>query len=67
MDLSTRFRTRRELAIEARLGMPLPEWIDAGRKDGRSWRTLARQVRFLTGQPVTAQTLHNWFGETEQP
>lgn len=51
--------------LEHRLGHPLAEWVAAGRRDGRSWRVLAAQVTRLTGQPVTHQSLRNWFLDSE--
>lgn len=62
----TRVRTRleQELDIEfrRRLSIPLEEWVMAGRFDGRSWRVLAKQIKRLTGTPVTHQTLYLWYG-----
>jgi hypothetical protein len=55
-------KSKRQQLIEHRLQQDLAVWVAAGRRDGRSWRVLARQVRTLTGIGITHQTLFAWFG-----
>jgi hypothetical protein len=51
--------------LENRLHLDLEGWVLAGRADGWSWRALAKQLKALTGQSVTAQCLWLWYADKD--
>lgn len=44
-------------------GRTLRSVVVAGRRSGRSWQTIADEIRDLTGVIVSRETLRAWFPE----
>lgn len=50
--------------IEMQLkGRSLPGLVGTARREGRSWQSIADEVRDLTGVIVSRETLRKWFPE----
>ncbi len=60
MPLSPRFEL-----IQVRLGRDLTQYVRERRPDA-GWRTIAADLRTITGVEVSYETLRAWFKDTER-
>ena len=49
--------------LEDSLGRDLPGHVVQARNAGRSWRTIAADLRARTGLKVNHETVRNWFSD----
>jgi hypothetical protein len=53
--------------LELALGEPLDTWVATRRAAGKSWRSIASDLRERTGGEIAVnrETLRGWFGDGE--
>ena len=53
--------------IDLKLSGTLAHLVTSGRRDRKSWRQLALEIRDRTGIDVTHETLRSWFADLPEP
>jgi hypothetical protein len=58
-------RTAKYLLLQLRLGRDLSAYVAEARKAERDWRSIAADLRALTGLDISHETLRVWFADSE--
>ena len=62
--MASTLRTLIDDALENR-DTTLNQFIETGRAEGKSIRTLTNDLAFVTGIPISWRTLYRWVGQLE--